>query len=542
MEWKPQVNQAGYLPHERKRFHVEASQASFEVVHADSGEPVWRGTTSPAHFDAASGVNVSAGDFTEVREPGRYRIRIANGEETEVAIGEDCYHELHQALLRAFYFLRCGTELTEPFAGPWTHAACHQTPAKVYGREELREVNGGWHDAGDYGKYTVAAAVAVADLLLAYELNPAAFAKPLPLPETGLTGGMPDVLHECRYELEFLLKMQDEDGGAFHKVTTYHFCGLDVMPEEDTAPLVLSPVSSTATGDLAAILALAARLYQPWDEAFAARCLSAAEAAWAWLVRHPEGLLFHNPPEVSTGEYGDVSDLDERYWAAAELYRTTGQALYHDEVKRLVQQGGFDLCELGWAAVGGYGTIAYLLMERSQTEPRLRETLRTAWLARADELLAIAEADGYGVALQADKYGWGSNMNVLNHAQHLLIASLEGRDIRYRQAALEQLHYLLGRNVLGQSYVTGIGSVPLRNPHYRPGVGDGIEEAVPGMVSGGPNPGLHDEYSREHLAGRAPAASFADHEDSYATNEITIYWNSPAVFVTSFFVSFPTKL
>ncbi|WP_058303658.1 glycoside hydrolase family 9 protein [Gorillibacterium timonense] len=534
----PEWNQVGYLPTERKRFNVQGSEERFEIVEAKTGTVVWRGTTSPGLTDKASGEQAAKGDFSDLREPGTYLIHTARFEDAELTIADDCYHELHQALLRAFYYLRCGMELTEPFAGPWTHGACHRRQALIYGTDEYREVNGGWHDAGDYGKYTVAAAVAVADLLLAYEFNPAAFVRPLPLPETGSVQGMPDVLHECRYELEFLLKMQASDGGAFHKVTTYNFCGLDVMPEDDRLPLVLSPVSSTATGDLAAILALAARIYEPWDADFTSRCLDAAESAWSWMLRHPEGVPFHNPPEIKTGEYGDKCDRDERFWAAAELFRTTGKEDYHDALKQAVEGGGFDRCELGWVEVGGYGTIAYLFTDRLKTDAHLRSKLREEWLKRARRYQETAERDGYGVALEPDEYKWGSNMTILNHAQLLLIASIEASDALYRQTALEQLHYLLGRNVLGQSYVTGFGKNPIRHPHYRPGVGDGIEEAVPGMVSGGANPGLHDDYAREHLTGRPPAASFVDHELCYSCNEITIYWNSPAVFVTSFFVSF----
>jgi endoglucanase len=529
------VDQVGYLPGERKRFIVMGESRAFEILCADSGEAVLRGTTSPVTFDAASGTSAGKGDFSDLRQPGRYRLRMAGLEqEVEVVIGEDVYDGLHQALLKAFYYLRCGLELAAPFAAPWTHSACHLSRAEVYGSEETREVSGGWHDAGDYGRYTLAGAVSVADLLLAYEYNPEAFAQRIPLPESA-EGTMPDVLHECRYELEFLLKMQETDGGAYHKVTTYHFCGLDVMPEEDTAPLVLSPISSTATGTLAAVMAMAARVYEPWDAEFAARCLSSAESAWAWMLRHPEGVLFHNPPEVTTGEYGDVSDADERYWAAAELFRTTGREDYHRIVRETVEQGEVDLCELGWARVGGYGTLAYLLTDRQLVDVGLRNRLREVWLKQAEAYQQIAERDGFGVAIEAQDYNWGSNMEIMNRAQLLLAAYREDHNRLYRQTALEQLHYLLGRNVMGQSYVTGFGTNPLRHPHYRPGVADGIEAAVPGMVSGGANPGLQDDYAREHLAGLPPAASFEDHELSYSTNEITIYWNSPVVFVTSFF-------
>lgn len=139
-------------------------------------------------------------------------------------------------------------------------------------------------------------------------------------------------------ELDWLFKMQDyRTGGVYHKLTTLSFPDLDVMPEADTADLYFSPVSATATGDFAGVMAMAARMYEPFDSAYAKKCLDAATLAWKWLVQHPDAPGFINPPEISTGEYGDGNDKDERYWAAAELYRTTGKEEYHQAVLQLVQ-------------------------------------------------------------------------------------------------------------------------------------------------------------------------------------------------------------
>lgn len=426
-------------------------------------------------------------------------------------------------------------ELEEKYAGPWKHAACHLTPAIVYGEEPRRvDAWGGWHDAGDYGKYVAPGAKAVADLLLAYECYPQAFAESLPLPESNDI--MPDVLHECRYELEWMLRMQDGgSGGAFHKLTTLHFPGPDVMPEEDTAELYITPISATATGCFAAVMAMSARVYASYDASFAATCLKAADLAWSWLERHPEYPGFRNPPEIFTGEYGDEQDMDERYWAAAELYRTTGESRYHEAFQQFSRQHTFDKYELGWADMGGYGTISYLMSEREQ-EPELAARLHAGLQQRAAELAAVSSQDGFGISLKPEQYIWGSNMLVMNHAMLLLVADRLSGSNAYERHAVEHVHYLFGANVAGMSYVTGFGSRPILHPHHRPSEGDGVQAPVPGLVSGGPNYGKQDDYAREHLADRAPAASFADVMESYATNEVTIYWNSPAVFVLSHFV------
>ncbi|WP_055106331.1 glycoside hydrolase family 9 protein [Paenibacillus ihumii] len=530
------VNQLGYRSKDAKMAMITGESAGFRLVDHETGKVVWEGQTRPAAEDAASGITVSRGDFSAWEQPGTYRIEAGDGQSSyPFVISEAVYEAAHQALLKAFYYFRCGMDLEEKHAGPWKHAACHLAPALVYG-EEARTIDawGGWHDAGDYGKYVVPGAKAVADLLLAYECYPQAFQRAVPVPETD--GATPDVLHECRYELEWMLRMQDEEsGGVFHKLTTLRFPGPDVMPEDDTAELYITPISATATGCFAAVMAMAARVYAPYDSAFAASCLQAAERAWTWLERHPEYPGFRNPPEIFTGEYGDEQDMDERYWAAAELYRTTGESRYHEAFGQYARQDSFDKYELGWADMGGYGTISYLMSAREQ-EPELAARLQAGLQQRAAELADVSLQDGFGISLRPEQYIWGSNMLVMNHAMLLLIADRLSGSKAYERWALEHVHYLFGANVMGMSYVTGLGSRPILHPHHRPSEGDGVEAPVPGLVSGGPNYGKQDDYAREHLADRAPAASFADVMESYATNEVTIYWNSPAVFVLSHFV------
>ncbi|MCR2805720.1 glycoside hydrolase family 9 protein [Paenibacillus soyae] len=531
------VNQLGYRGMDAKIAVIRGEGGNFRIVDASSGSKVWEGEAGPLEWDEASGETVSRGDFTSFRQSGTYRIESGSGESSyPFVIADSVYEEAHRAMLKAFYFFRCGMELEERCAGPWTHGPCHLTPAIVYGDEEKRvDAYGGWHDAGDYGKYVGPGAKAVADLLLAEELYPQAFARPLGIPESG--GAMPDVLQECRYELEWMLRMQDgETGGAYHKLTTLRFPPGDTMPEDDTADLYVSPVSATATGCFAAVMAMAARRYRPYDEVFAASCLSAAERAWAWLEAHPDYPGFKNPPTIATGEYGDAQDADERYWAAAELYRTTGEARYHAAIEPLANAAETSgLYELGWANMSGYGTIAYLFAEREKA-PELEARLKEGLLRKADELAAVCAKDGYGISLQPEQYIWGSNMLVMNHAMLLLLADRISGGTHYEQHALRHVHYLFGTNTVGMSYVTGYGAAPILFPHHRPSEGDGVEAPIPGLVSGGPNRGLQDDYAREHLAGKAPAASFADVMESYSTNEVAIYWNSPAVFALSRFV------
>jgi len=528
------INQIGYRPQDKKVFIVNGKDGAFEVVDVVNNEVVFAGQVSGPVSDPSSGDEVYYGDFSSVTKAGEYYISMPGfGRSYSFAVKEHVYKDVKNGLLKAFYFQRCGTALEEKHAGPWKHGACHTKEGIIYGQEDKRlDGTGGWHDAGDYGRYVVPAAKALADLLLAYEFFPDAFAEEINIPESG--NGVPDILNECRYELEWLFKMQDqESGGVYHKLTTKHFCGM-VMPEEDAADLYFLPISSTATGTFAAVMAMAARIYKPFDGGFAARCLSAAEKAWGWLRRNPDFIGYQNPPDVWTGGYGDRTDRDERFWAAAELYRTTGEEQYHESFKESYGEN-FDKYELGWAPVGGYGTIAYLFTPEERTDGEIRRELLSGFLKRAEELVVRSQEDGYGISLGYNEYRWGSNMNVCNNAMHLILAHMLRPNDEYIQAAQAHLHYILGRNALDQCYVTGFGSKPVMAPHHRPSEADGIVDPVPGLLSGGPNSGLQDRDARRHLQGQPPSRCFIDVMGSFSTNEITIYWNSPAVFVAGYF-------
>jgi endoglucanase len=529
------VNQIGYGTNSEKIALFKGRGGTYSVVNELTEEVVFQGKTEGPIKDEASGVTVYSGDFSHIVVPGHYHIEQDGRDPSgSFIISDRPYHQLHKGLLKAFYYFRCGIDLEEEFAGPWKHKACHLAKGKVYGQSgTLLHSSGGWHDAGDYGKYAGPGAKAVADLLLAYEFYPVAFSEPIPLPESdNLT---PDVLHECRVELEWLFKMQDTTtGGVFHKLTTLHFPALDVMPEDDSAELYFSPISGTATGCFAGVMAMAARIYMPFDSDFAETCLQAAIRAWEWLEQNPDVPGFTNPSEITTGEYGDAQDLDERYWAAAELFRSTGDESYH-RVFETLSKKSFSKTELGWADMGGYGTMAYLLHGEEQVSENLCNELKKVWLQEAERLVHQSTQDGYFISLRTEDYIWGSNMLVMNHAMLLLIAYQIHENPQFEACALNHLHYLMGRNVLDISYVTGFGDRPVMNPHHRPSVGDDVVLPVPGMVAGGPGLGLHDDYVREHLQGLPAAQCFADHEDSYSTNEVTIYWNSPAVFLVSHF-------
>ena len=482
-------------------------------------------------FDEASGDRMALADLGILPE-GTYRLET----DTEVrafTVKAQPWREVTNALIKGLYFQRCGCALCAQHAGPYVHAACHTANSRDWEDQSVRRsVTGGWHDAGDYGKYVSPGAVTVAHLLWTWKLFPEGCGDPLNIPETG--NGLPDILNEARWELDWLLKMQRADGAFHHKLTKSHFAPF-IMPEEDREQEYLMPVSSCATGAACACLALAGRVYRPFDQTFAEDALAAAEKAWNWLEAHPDLLPFKNPEGVRTGQYGDRSDRDERFWAACELFAATGKDRYREAAEALYAEG-LNPTAFGWADVTGLGSLCCLFDLKGQAGEVLFGKLKEDFLQRCESVMAVSNQSGYGTALPADRYIWGSILPIMGNAMAMLLHHrLTGRE-EMRDAALNQLHYALGLNALDTCFITGFGEKPVLHPHHRPSGADGIEAPVPGLISGGPNKVFPYPSTREKLGPDVPPAKyFMDETPSADTNEIAIYWNSPAIFVAACF-------
>lgn len=509
------TDQVGYQPDETKTavFRDVTNETNFSVVNADSGQVVYTGELSAPTFYSSADENNWTGDFSAVTEAGTYYITCGGLDQSySFTIGNNVYDSLLDDSVKMLYLQRCGTEVKDSTFG---HAACHDTLATVYHTNEKIDVSGGWHDAGDYGRYVVPGAKSVADLLIAYDANPKLFSDSIGIPESG--NGVPDVLDEVRYELEWMLKMQDsQTGGVHHKVSCENFPGY-VMPETETDELIVTPVSTTATADFCASMAMAYEYYQKFDKDFAEKCLNAAKNAWAFLQKNPN-FIFSNPSDITTGDYGDTSDIDERYWAAAQMWRATGEDTYRTALESMSVQNGMD-----WMEVGDYGNIAILTMDGVDTNSDLYTRAKTSILKEADQMKGLSQSNPYGVSVS--RYNWGSNMGVATSGMILNLAYQMTEDSTYLDTSRSNLHYLLGNNAMGECFVTGYGTVSPEHPHHRPSMAK--NQAMKGMLVGGVNSGLEDSAAKAYCANSPSAKCYVDHWESYSTNEITIYWNSP---------------
>ncbi|HLT45528.1 MAG TPA: glycoside hydrolase family 9 protein, partial [Luteimonas sp.] len=522
------LNQLGFLPGAGKIAVVEGVDGGrFEVVREGDGSVVLDGALPPASPWPASGRAAAAVDLGALDESGRYRVRVGQLVSDPFPVGGDVYAALGDAALKGYYFNRTGTALAPEHAGRYARAAGHpDTEVEIHasaaseGRPAGSVISapGGWYDAGDYNKYVVNSGITMHTLLAAWEDFPGVFrGRDIGIPESGDV--VPDLLDEAWWNLRWMLAMQDPaDGGVYHKLTNLRFDG-EVMPEDARERRYVVHKGTAAALDFAAVMAQAARVYADFESHFPglpARMRAAAERAWGWAQANPD-VVYRQPADVHTGAYGDGQLDDEFAWAAAELFVLTGEADYLRAFERHAAEPDVP----SWASVGAlaWGTLARH-RERLPDEA-LRARVSVAVDGLAARLAAQSRDSAWRLAMQPEDFVWGSSAQALNQAMMLVHGHRLDGSRGYLDAAQSQLDYVLGRNPLGVSFVTGHG---LRTPmhiHHRPSQADGVDAPVPGLLSGGPNPRQQDAGDCRPVTypSKLPALSWIDHGCSYASNE-----------------------
>lgn len=573
------VNQVGYLTDGPKNATLvtDATEPlSWSLVN-DAGVDVATGTTTPLGVDDSAGANVHGIDFSTTSAAGTYTLQ-ADGETSETfVIGDDLYEQLRLDALNYFYLARSGTPIEASIVGDdYAREAGHvSSPADgavnqgdldvpcqpveesetVYGEpwtcDYTLDVVGGWYDAGDHGKYVVNGGIATAQLLGAFERTKTAGStdagalgdNTLNLPEHD--NGVPDVLDEARWELEFMLSMQVPEGEQYagmvhHKIHDYGWTGLPLLPVNDGQQRYLHRPSTAATLNLAATAAQGARLFAPYDSAFAAELLSAAKSTWNAALANPQVYAPAADGNNGGGPYNDDDVSDEFYWAAAELFLTTGDQQYADFLlaSPVQERNSFPVTAFSWDKLDA---IAKMNLATVPNEFSARDDVVDQVIAGADAITAVQQSQEFGLALPDDAFVWGSNSQVLNNIVVLGVAHDLTGAAPYLDAAVESMDYLLGRNALGLSYITGWGDVYSQNQHSRwfsAQLNPDLPHPPAGSVAGGPNtdvgtwdPTLANLYPD---ADCAPQWCYVDHIQSWSTNEITVNWNSALSWAASF--------
>lgn len=556
------VNQESYVPGLPKRATVisDATTPLTWTLKNSAGTAVATGQTRPRGADAASGEKVHEIDFSAYETEGTgYTLTVGAETSFPFAIAANGLKQLRYDSLAFFYHQRSGIPIEAQYVGagyarPAGHVnvAPNQGDDRVPCRSDLNcgytlDVRGGWYDAGDHGKYVVNGGIAAWELLDEYERalrvgDASALGDgKLAIPERA--NGVPDILDEARWEVDFLLEMQVPDGApdagmVHHKIHDAQWTSLPTRPDQDSQPRRLSPPSTAATLNMAAVAAQASRLWRTVDPAYSAKLLAAAEKAYAAAKANPNKLADPNDG-TGGGTYSDSTVTDEFYWAAAELFATTGKSAYRGDVtgSALYRGASFTTHGFDWASTGALGDITLALVPTDLPAADV-SAIKTAITTTADSHLAQLSGMGYPAPYRtADgTYEWGSNGLVANNGVVLALAYDFTKQDKYRDGAFAALDYLLGRNPANYSYVSGHGDQPVRNVHHRFWAHEldaSLPTAPPGALSGGPNSGLQDPTAARLLAGCPPQRCFVDDIQAYSVNEVAINWNSALAWLTN---------
>ena len=565
------VNQTGFAPGASRiallRGGPDAPAAW--VLRDGAGREVLRGEAKPLGMDRYAGQTLQRIDFSGKAPAGQgYRLEAAGAVSPPFAIAPALYAPVARDALRYFYHQRSGVPIEARFAGErWARPAGHPSErVTCYAGKDERgnlwpgcdhelDATGGWYDAGDHGKYVVNGGISLWTLQNLGETLPASFADgSLGIPQSG--NRIADLLDEARHEMEWMLSMQapqgarmklpvnqpdpsrpltftevDVGGMAHHKLADEHWTGLPLRPDQDRERRFLYPPSTAATLNLAATAAQCARIWRTIDPAFSARCLTAAERAWDAALRNPA--IFATWSFNGSGGYGDADVADEFYWAAAELFATTGKPIYRDVVTHNAHFANIG-AEPGWASVAPLGTLTLAFAPNGLAEADQRR-LRDAIITAADRWKAESASVGYRIPYASQRYPWGSNANLLNRAMVLAAAHRLTGKAGYREAVLDVADYLLGRNPMGTSYVSGHGARAANAMHHRfwaNSIDPAFPPPPPGVLSGGPNnSAMSDDVAKAMQGKCAPQTCWVDDIRAFALNETAINWNAPLAWV-----------
>lgn len=532
------VNNLGYLPFEPKiGFTTDPYATSFSVINVETGETEFQSPiTSEPYYAAQAGDLVKPIDFSSLSKSGTYKIQLNTDEAAsfEFQIDRDIYREALQKILKSFYLQRCGVEVFSEYG---SHKACHINSARYYYNEDFHEdVTGGWHDAGDYNRFAVTHSFSLALLIKQYLEDPLKYIDgQLSIPEN--QNGIPDILDEIYFGLRWLLKIQNTNGGIHHKVSIKQWTG-EHLPDQDSTQQYIFSVSSTATAGAAGVFALGAGIFEKLDPAFSSQLKRAALGAWDFLSINPVTVPlggFTNPPDVHGGEYGDQIDLDERLFAAIELYKMTENIKFLEYFQ--VNYNKFwnrAFYVASWQDLRNFAFYSYLSLDPSTTglDINVYNDLLSLSKDYAESILNRTNTNPYKYSLKNNEYYWGSNSIALAYAFDLIQAYKIHGDRHYKVAAKDHLHYMFGRNPVGISFVTGIGSNTVKNPYHQFSALSPPPDPIPGLLVGGANYATH--LNNKPIS-EFQAKNYEDRFRNYMVNEPAINYTATLSYVLGYF-------
>jgi hypothetical protein len=557
------ANQAGYRPEARKRVIVFGEQpvsGRVLVNEVASGRVVLRAplrkTTAPAWGRFAHHYEV---DLDALRDAGRYRVSLASGgASAEITVAAEALASLPDALLDFMRQQRCGYN---PFVGEVCHPFDGRTAYGPLPAGSYLDARGGWHDAGDQLKYLLTSSTATAQLLLAWRAAPRLFGDSHDALGRGGANGIPDVLDEARWGLDWMLRLHPAPDQLYHQVADDRDHVGWKLPHQETSdygwgkgsyrvvyfadgrPQGLKQYQSDSNGvanlagRYAAAMALAHQVFKddPRQADFASRCLAAAREVYG-LGRALEGVQQGNSFGAPY-RYAETTWADDMEWGAAELFRATGEPRFLEDATRYARLIAATSW-LGREAAGHYQYYPFLnhghFALHGVADAALRRELEGFYLEGLEAAAARGRANPYGVGVP---FLWCSNNLVVALATQALLYERMSGSAGHASLAAAQLDWLLGRNPWGVSMFTELpagGRFPsdvhlsttnLTGRRVRGGLVDG---PVPSSVFASLK-GVALKRADAFADFQSDAAVYHDDVGDYATNEPTMDGTASAI-------------
>jgi endoglucanase len=561
---RPQVrvNQLGYLldrPKQATLISDAKGPVSF-VVRDRDGVAVYTGASRPwsARPEPTSGLSVHVLDFSGLAVPGAgFRIESADQYSHSFEVTNRVYHRLSADALGFFYLMRSGTPILDNIAPGYGRPAGHaglppnrgDLAVPAWTSAEARrlypgwscagtfDVSGGWYDAGDYGKYVTSGGIAVWQLLSTLDLLKRVDSSP------SARRFVESIRAECRWQLDWLMRMQIPAGDpltglAFHRVHGTQWSPMPGWAHEDPTERVLHRPSTAATLHLAAVAAKGARLFRATEPGYAKTLLEAARTAYDAARRHPHLLAPDDHARFGGGPYADGELEDDFYWAAVELWLTTNEEFYRQGVLSSAQHtaDAFDLAGFDFDRVTAPARLDLALAGSHLADhDRVVDSVQQG----ADRLLELQRRQPWGQPYApSEGWPWGSNGRLLNNLVVLAVAQLVSGASHYADAVASGMDYLLGRNALGQSYITGYGTdytCHQRTRQFGRDLDPAFPPPPPGALAGGANSLPAPDFPYDpRLVGLPPQCRYLDEPTSEVTNDVCIRWNAPLVWVATY--------
>ncbi len=537
------LNSLGFLPTGDKKASIDVSCTTFNLVRASDGTAVSTGTVSGPFAAADSGETIWIADFSSYTTPGTYFLSVPGvGNSIDFNIADGIYNNAFYMAMKALYLARCGTAVSYTYpadSNTYAHGLCHDNDAyldNVGGPAGATKTSKeGWHDAGDYNKYIVDAGETLGMLFIGWEQFQNKISQiPLNLPVTA--AGYPEYLEEIKWETDWFLTMQTANGGVYDKVSEVTFCGF-IMPEANTVNRYFwgyNNIGTVETAIFCATMAMASRIFAPYDSAYSTTCLNEANAAYSYLINNPVDTVA-NVSGCGTGNATSSDPEQARLWAAAEMWETTGNSamLTDFETRAASYAPNYVDVDFDWEGDKNLGMYTYALSAKAGRNPALLAAIQNNIIYDANSITTTTASHPYGRPLGTNYY-WGCNGSNARTSMLLQIANQLSPSTNYINGVIDAVSYLYGRNTHDRSYVTGVGIYAPMNPHHRPSGSDGIVNPWPGyLVGGSAGNNQQDPVLTLTPTGLPPAEYWADQQNSWSSNEVCLNWQGALVYALS---------